>query len=175
MKTSIVAIVLLMIIGFGARMGLNSIRSTEEFSALGKPTKESIHTKGDTPDRVSLAQSETPISIADQPSETKVIEFSEPSFEHVFLTRMFPEIAAVTRNFLKVPSGDFPATGIGYLVKKDDNLRKIAIRFKSKVSWIQIANKINDPSKDLQIDQKIFVPQLNKDNANTEQGGEQSY
>jgi len=59
----------------------------------------------------------------------------------------------------KTFSSDFPQNGVEYTVKKGDSLWRIASSLNSKVSWIEDANKIVSPEKDLKIGQVIFVPQ----------------
>jgi len=56
-------------------------------------------------------------------------------------------------------SSDHPKTGINYLVKPGDTLSGIASRNNSRTVWIRDANKIVDPTRDLQAGQTIFVPQ----------------
>ncbi len=54
---------------------------------------------------------------------------------------------------------DYPKTGISYTVKKGDTLSKIAQEHHSKIAYIQAANHIQDPHKDLRPGQTIFIPQ----------------
>jgi len=56
---------------------------------------------------------------------------------------------------------DYPKVGITYVVKSGDTLGKIARENKSKVKWIQDANKISDPARGLLVGDKIFIPQQN--------------
>jgi len=56
-------------------------------------------------------------------------------------------------------SNDFPQNGFTYTVKSGDSLSKIARSNKSKVKWIQDANKIADPSRGLRVGDQIFIPQ----------------
>ncbi|MEM7790443.1 MAG: LysM peptidoglycan-binding domain-containing protein [Verrucomicrobiota bacterium] len=55
-------------------------------------------------------------------------------------------------------SEDFPRTGEKYVVRSGDTLSKIAKEFGSTVKDIQNANKIANPSRDLQVGQTIFIP-----------------
>lgn len=55
-------------------------------------------------------------------------------------------------------SDDFPRTGEKYVVRSGDTLSKIAKEFGSTVKDIQNANKIANPSRDLQVGQTIFIP-----------------
>ena len=55
-------------------------------------------------------------------------------------------------------SDDFPKTGKTYVVRTGDTLSKIARDHGSTVKHIQNANKIANPSKDLQVGETIFIP-----------------
>ena len=55
-------------------------------------------------------------------------------------------------------SDDFPKTGKPYLVNPGDTLSGIAREHKSTIKWIQNANKIVDPSRDLKVNETIFIP-----------------
>ena len=55
-------------------------------------------------------------------------------------------------------SDDFPKTGKPYLVRSGDTLSNIAREHKSTIKWIQNANKIVDPSRDLKVGETIFIP-----------------
>ena len=73
-------------------------------------------------------------------------------------------IARVVQSHPKSPieeksfSDDFPKTGKPYLVRSGDTLSNIAIEHKSSIKWIQNANKIVDPSRDLKVGETIFIP-----------------
>ena len=55
-------------------------------------------------------------------------------------------------------SDDYPKTGVSYTVKPGDTLSAIARAHGSSTKHIQNANKIVNPSRDLQIGQTIFIP-----------------
>lgn len=57
------------------------------------------------------------------------------------------------------PGIDYPKEGISYTIKKGDTLSKIAQEHRSKVAYIQAANHIQDPNKDVRPGQTIFIPQ----------------
>ena len=55
-------------------------------------------------------------------------------------------------------SDDYPKTGVSYTVEPGDTLSAIARTHGSSTKHIQYANKIVNPSRDLQIGQTIFIP-----------------
>jgi LysM repeat protein len=55
-------------------------------------------------------------------------------------------------------SEDYPKTGVTYTVRSGDTLSAIARAHGSTVKHIQNANKIVNPSRDLQVGQTIFIP-----------------
>ncbi len=55
-------------------------------------------------------------------------------------------------------SEDYPKTGKPYEVKKGDTLSEIARKHESTVKYIQNANKIANPAKDLRVGDTIFIP-----------------
>lgn len=56
-------------------------------------------------------------------------------------------------------SNNYPQKGISYTIEKGDTLSGIAKKYNSKIKWIQDANQIVDPSRDLIVGKDIFVPQ----------------
>ncbi len=56
-------------------------------------------------------------------------------------------------------SDDFPKTGVAYVVQSGDNLTTIAKKHNSSIRWIQNANKISDPVKEVKVGRKLFIPQ----------------
>ena len=61
-------------------------------------------------------------------------------------------------HFPDVFSDDFPKSGKTYIVRSGDTLSQIALDHSSTVKHIQNANKIANPSKDLQVGETIFIP-----------------
>ena len=55
-------------------------------------------------------------------------------------------------------SDDYPKTGVSYTVQPGDTLSAIARIQGSSIKHIQNANKIVNPSRDLQVGQTIFIP-----------------
>ena len=55
-------------------------------------------------------------------------------------------------------SDDYPKTGVSYTVQSGDTLSAIARAHGSSIKHIQNANKIVNPSRDLQVGQTIFIP-----------------
>ena len=55
-------------------------------------------------------------------------------------------------------SDDYPKTGVSYTVESGDTLSAIARAHDSSIKHIQNANKIVNPSRDLQVGQTIFIP-----------------
>jgi len=55
-------------------------------------------------------------------------------------------------------SEDYPKTGKSYVVRKGDTLSAIARAHGSTVKYIQNANRIVNPSRDLQVGETIFIP-----------------
>ena len=55
-------------------------------------------------------------------------------------------------------SDDYPKTGVSYTVESGDTLSAIARAHGSSTKHIQNANKIVNPSRDLQVGQTIFIP-----------------
>jgi LysM repeat protein len=55
-------------------------------------------------------------------------------------------------------SDDYPKTGLSYEVQPGDTLSQIALKFGSTVRFIQDANQIKDPARDLRVGDTIFIP-----------------
>ena len=54
-------------------------------------------------------------------------------------------------------SENFPKSGISYEVQSGDTLSQIALKFGSKVAYIQDANQIVNPARDLRVGDVIFI------------------
>ena len=55
-------------------------------------------------------------------------------------------------------SNDYPKDGFVHTVEKGETISSIAVKYKSKVSWIINANQIADPTK-VFVGRELFVPQ----------------
>ena len=55
-------------------------------------------------------------------------------------------------------SNDYPKNGFVHTVEKGETISSIAVKYKSKVSWIINANQIADPTK-VFVGRELFVPQ----------------
>ena len=58
----------------------------------------------------------------------------------------------------KIFSDSYPKSGISYEVQSGDTLSQIAEKFRSSVKYIQDANRIINPAKDLRVGDIIFIP-----------------
>ena len=70
----------------------------------------------------------------------------------------FTDNATKKRDVKEVFSDNYPKSGMSYEVEPGDTLSQIAVRFGSKVEYIQNANQINDPARDLRVGDIIFIP-----------------
>lgn len=55
-------------------------------------------------------------------------------------------------------SDNYPKTGLSYEVQSGDTLSQIALKFGSTVRFIQDANQIQNPARDLRVGDTIFIP-----------------
>ena len=55
-------------------------------------------------------------------------------------------------------SNDYPKNGFVHTVERGETISSIAVKYKSKVSWIINANQIADPTK-VFVGRELFVPQ----------------
>ena len=62
------------------------------------------------------------------------------------------------RDVKEVFSDNYPKSGVSYEVQSGDTLSQIAVQFGSRVEYIQNANQINDPARDLLVGDIIFIP-----------------
>lgn len=62
------------------------------------------------------------------------------------------------RDVKEVFSDNYPKSGVSYEVQSGDTLSQIAVQFGSSVEYIQNANQINDPARDLLVGDIIFIP-----------------
>jgi len=58
----------------------------------------------------------------------------------------------------EVFTDNYPKSGVSYEVQSGDTLSQIAVQFGSKVEYIQNANQINNPARDLRVGDIIFIP-----------------
>ena len=58
----------------------------------------------------------------------------------------------------EVFSDNYPKSGVSYEVQSGDTLSQIAVQYDSRVEYIQNANQINDPARDLRVGDIIFIP-----------------
>lgn len=56
-------------------------------------------------------------------------------------------------------SESYPKSGTTHTVVSGDTISGIARKYNSRTKWIQDANRIADPSRDLTVGRQIFVPQ----------------
>jgi LysM repeat protein len=70
----------------------------------------------------------------------------------------FTENRANNTDVKKVFSDTYPKSGVSYEVQSGDTLSQIAVQFGSKIQYIQDANQINDPARDLRVGDIIFIP-----------------
>ena len=70
----------------------------------------------------------------------------------------FADDSGETRDVKEVFSDDYPKSGVSYEVQSGDTLSQIAVQFGSKVEYIQNANQINNPARDLRVGDIIFIP-----------------
>ena len=70
----------------------------------------------------------------------------------------FTESQVKSADVKKVFSDSYPKSGVSYEVQSGDTLSQIAAQYGSKVQYIQDANQINDPARDLRVGDIIFIP-----------------
>ncbi len=70
----------------------------------------------------------------------------------------FTESQVKSADGKKVFSDSYPKSGVSYEVQSGDTLSQIAAQYGSKVQYIQDANQINDPARDLRVGDIIFIP-----------------
>ena len=70
----------------------------------------------------------------------------------------FADNSAKKHDVKEVFSDDYPKSGVSYEVQPGDTLSHIAVQFGSRVDYIQNANQINDPARDLRVGDIIFIP-----------------
>jgi LysM repeat protein len=107
-------------------------------------------------DYQSLRKHYTDLLAQQKKEYTELIEHKHKSLLEEIQKLMLADSAAAPSAYLAI---DYPKEGVSYKIKKGDTLSKIALEHKSKVIYIQAANKIQDPNKDLHVGQTIFIPQ----------------
>ena len=74
------------------------------------------------------------------------------------LSRASSSVPASKRAVQAEFSDDYPKTGLSYEVQSGDTLSQIALKFGSSVQYIQNANQIKNPTRDLRVGDTIFIP-----------------
>ena len=80
------------------------------------------------------------------------------SVARVYLSYGTGKITINKRDVKEVFSDNYPKSGVSYEVQSGDTLSQIAVQFGSSVEYIQNANQINDPARDLLVGDIIFIP-----------------
>ncbi len=77
-------------------------------------------------------------------------------YEYLCKNLFLTPIVSLVQN--QVFSDNYPKSGLSYEVQSGDTLSQIAVQFGSSVEYIQNANQINDPARDLLVGDIIFIP-----------------
>lgn len=115
--------------------------------------------------RVALSEQEHAIKSAvmlemskameDYFAEIKVLLTDSTNNQSAVNTKLRPEHRSVVKTEF---SENFPKSGLSYEVQSGDTLSQIALKFGSKVTYIQDANQIANPARDLRVGDVIFIP-----------------
>ena len=119
--------------------------------------------------RGALSERETSVKAAvlrevskameDYVSEIKALLTDSASLQYPANQLSRPDRASGLASGVKTDfSENFPKSGISYEVQPGDTLSQIALKFGSKVAYIQDANQIINPSRDLRVGDVIFIP-----------------
>ena len=152
---------------------LNSLRSEVEMlrrenAQLRVAIKQDQRSKDQTPPSgivFELQNRTQALELAFRQSERdrgKSQEEISKKFQQVIeqMNQGFEQVTKASSSEPKVPSfsNEYPKNGFVHIIEKGETISSIAVKYKSKVSWIINANQISDPTK-VFVGRELFVPQ----------------